>query len=47
MGQPMEGELHSILMYTMDAEIEKLQLLSLQPNWVAIAFSTKLQILRV
>ncbi|KAM1536475.1 hypothetical protein ACFX1X_015563 [Malus domestica] len=33
--------------YTAGAEIEQLQWSSSQPDWVAIAFSTKLQILRV
>lgn len=47
MGQPIEGGLDPILAYTAGAEIEQLQWSSSQPDWVAIAFSTKLQILRV
>lgn len=47
MGQPMEGGLDPILAYTAGAEIEQLQWSSSQPDWVAIAFSSKLQILRV
>nr|CAN78873.1 hypothetical protein VITISV_021727 [Vitis vinifera] len=47
MGQPVEGGLDPILAYTAGAEIEQLQWSSSQPDWVAIAFSTKLQILRV
>ncbi|KAK2362329.1 Transducin/WD40 repeat superfamily protein [Trifolium repens] len=46
MGQPVEGGLDPILAYTAGAEIEQLQWSSSQPDWVAIAFSTKLQILR-
>ncbi|XP_073008056.1 WD repeat-containing protein LWD1 [Typha latifolia] len=42
-----EGGLDPILAYTAGAEIEQLQWSSTQPDWVAIAFSTKLQILRV
>ncbi|KAG6510626.1 WD repeat-containing protein LWD1-like [Zingiber officinale] len=42
-----EGGLDPILAYTAGAEIEQLQWSSSQPDWVAIAFSTKLQILRV
>ncbi|PPD92696.1 hypothetical protein GOBAR_DD10361 [Gossypium barbadense] len=47
MGQPVEGGLDPILAYTAGAEIEQLQWSSSQPDWVAIAFSTKLQILRL
>ncbi|KAI3409154.1 WD_REPEATS_REGION domain-containing protein [Psidium guajava] len=47
MGQPVEGGLDPILAYTAGAEIEQLQWSSSQPDWVAIAFSSKLQILRV
>ncbi|KAL0352816.1 UNVERIFIED_CONTAM: WD repeat-containing protein LWD1 [Sesamum angustifolium] len=47
MGQPVEGGLDPILAYTAGAEIEQLQWSSSQPDWVAIAFSNKLQILRV
>ncbi|KAK3009098.1 hypothetical protein RJ639_015258, partial [Escallonia herrerae] len=46
MGQPIEGGLDPILAYTAGAEIEQLQWSSFQPDWVAIAFSSKLQILR-
>ncbi|XP_008797649.2 WD repeat-containing protein LWD1-like [Phoenix dactylifera] len=42
-----EGDLDPILAYTAGAEIEQLQWSSTQPDWVAIAFSSKLQILRV
>ncbi|GKV08540.1 hypothetical protein SLEP1_g20155 [Rubroshorea leprosula] len=47
MGQPVEGGLDPILAYTAGAEIEQLQWSSSQPDWVAIAFSSKLQILRL
>ncbi|GLU24112.1 hypothetical protein SLE2022_400730 [Rubroshorea leprosula] len=47
MGQPVEGGLDPILAYTAGAEIEQLQWSSSQPDWVAIGFSSKLQILRV
>ncbi|GLU24111.1 hypothetical protein SLE2022_400730 [Rubroshorea leprosula] len=46
MGQPVEGGLDPILAYTAGAEIEQLQWSSSQPDWVAIGFSSKLQILR-
>ncbi|TQD86722.1 hypothetical protein C1H46_027745 [Malus baccata] len=46
MGQPVEGCLDPTLAYTVGAEIEQLQWSSSQPGWVAMAFSTKLQILR-
>lgn len=42
-----EGGLDPILAYTAGAEIEQLQWSATQPDWVAIAFSNKLQILRV
>ncbi|KAG6513746.1 hypothetical protein ZIOFF_024082 [Zingiber officinale] len=42
-----EGGLNPILAYTAGAEIEQLQWSFSQPDWVAIAYSTKLQILRV
>ena len=42
-----DGGLDPILAYTAGAEIEQLQWSSTQPDWVAIAFSNKLQILRV
>jgi WD repeat-containing protein 68 len=45
--QPMEANLDPILAYTAGAEINQLQWSSTQPDWVAIAFSSKLQILRV
>nr|GEW52262.1 hypothetical protein [Tanacetum cinerariifolium] len=47
MGQPVEGGLDPILAYTAGAEIEQLQWSSSQPDWVAIAFASKLQILRI
>ncbi|CAL0332933.1 unnamed protein product [Lupinus luteus] len=47
MSEPADGGLDPILAYTAGAEIEQLQWSSSQPDWVAIAFSTKLQILRV
>ncbi|KAK1361574.1 WD repeat-containing protein LWD1 [Heracleum sosnowskyi] len=46
-GKGGEAGLDPILAYTADAEIEQLQWSSSQPDWVAIAFSNKLQILRV
>nr|DAD30341.1 TPA_asm: hypothetical protein HUJ06_009192 [Nelumbo nucifera] len=46
MGQPVEDGLDPILAYTAGAAIEQLQWSSTQPDWVAICFSTKLQILR-
>ncbi|KAG6504374.1 hypothetical protein ZIOFF_036706 [Zingiber officinale] len=42
-----EGGLDPILAYTAGVEIQQLQWSSSQPDWVAIAYSTKLQILRV
>ena len=42
-----EGGLDPILAYTAGAEIEHLQWSATQPDWVAIAFANKLQILRV
>ncbi|KAG6510245.1 hypothetical protein ZIOFF_028254 [Zingiber officinale] len=42
-----EGGLDPILAYTAGVEIEQLQWSSSHPDWVAIAYSTKLQILRV
>ena len=47
MTQPAEGGLDPILAYTAGAEINQLQWSSTQPDWVAIAFADKLQILRV
>ncbi|CAI5467749.1 unnamed protein product [Closterium sp. Yama58-4] len=47
MTQPVEGGLDPILAYTAGAEINQLQWSSLQHDWVAIAYATKLQILRV
>ncbi|GKF50376.1 hypothetical protein Tco_0146843, partial [Tanacetum coccineum] len=44
---PVEGGLDPILAYTAGAEIEQLQWSSSQPDWVAIAFASKLQILRI
>eukprot|EP00250_Pteridium_aquilinum_P003193 c13513_g1_i1 orf=193-1215(-) len=45
--QPVDGGLDPILAYTAGAEVNQLQWSSTQPDWVAIAFSSKLQILRV
>jgi len=45
--QPVEGGLDPILAYTAAAEINQLQWSSTQPDWAAIAFANKLQILRV
>ncbi|KAJ7545507.1 hypothetical protein O6H91_09G123000 [Diphasiastrum complanatum] len=47
MSQPVDGGLDPILAYTAKAEINQLQWSSSQPDWVAIAFSNKLEILRV
>ncbi|CAM6088722.1 unnamed protein product [Calypogeia fissa] len=47
MTTPVEGGLDPILAYTAGAEINQLQWSSTQPDWVAIAFAKKLQILRV
>lgn len=47
MNQPVDGGLDPILAYTAGAEINQLQWSSTQTDWVAIAFSSKLQILRV
>lgn len=46
-GERPDGGLDPILAYTAGAEIDQLQWSSSQPDWVAIAFSSKLQILRV
>ncbi|XP_078437232.1 WD repeat-containing protein LWD1-like [Wolffia australiana] len=46
-GAAADGGLDPILAYTAGAEIEQLQWSASQPDWVAIAFSNKLQILRV
>ncbi|CAN1811638.1 WD repeat-containing protein LWD1 [Linum perenne] len=46
MGQPVDG-VDPILGYNAGAEIEQLQWSSTHPDQVAIALSTKLQILRV
>lgn len=47
MTQPTDGGLDPILAYSAGAEINQLQWSSTQPDWVAIAFDNKLQILRV
>jgi len=47
MSQPADGGLDPILAYTAGNEINQLQWSSTQPDWVAIAFASKLQILRV
>ena len=47
MGQPVEDGLVPIVAYTAGAKFEQLQWSSSQPDWVAIAFLNKLQILRV
>eukprot|EP00271_Cylindrocystis_brebissonii_P010086 TRINITY_DN26188_c0_g1_i1.p1 TRINITY_DN26188_c0_g1~~TRINITY_DN26188_c0_g1_i1.p1 ORF type:complete len:341 (-),score=64.79 TRINITY_DN26188_c0_g1_i1:966-1988(-) len=44
---PPDAGLDPILAYTAGAEINQLQWSSTQPDWVAIAYHTKLQILRV
>ncbi|KAL9159352.1 hypothetical protein ABFS82_08G127900 [Erythranthe guttata] len=46
-GQQPDGSFDPILIYTAGAEIEQLQWSTSLPDWVAIAFSNKLQILRV
>ncbi|KAJ3675828.1 hypothetical protein LUZ60_004870 [Juncus effusus] len=46
-GGGVEGGLDPILAYTAGAEIEQLQWSASQPDWVAIAFANRLQILRV
>jgi WD repeat-containing protein 68 len=43
-GRPID---EPILAYTAEAEINQLQWSSTQPDWVAIAFDKKMQILRV
>ncbi|KAL4182587.1 hypothetical protein AMTRI_Chr11g94000 [Amborella trichopoda] len=45
--QPVMDDLNPILSYTSEAEINQLQWSSLQPDWIAIAFMNKMQILRV
>ena len=47
MAQPLDGGLDPILAYSAGAEINQLQWSSSQPDWIAIAFANKLQILRV
>lgn len=47
MTQPHEGGLDPILAYSAGAEINQLQWSSAHPDWIAIAFEKKLQILRV
>ena len=47
MSQPVDGGLDPILAYSAGAEINQLQWSSTQPDWVAICFGNKLQILRV
>ena len=43
----MDSGLDPILAYTAGAEINQLQWSSAQPDWIAVCFSNKLQILRV
>lgn len=43
----VEGGLDPILAYNAGAEVNQLQWSSWNPDWIAIAFSNKLQILRV
>jgi WD repeat-containing protein 68 len=43
----LPSSLDPILAYTADAEINSLQWSVTQPDWIAIAFGKKLQILRV
>ena len=50
MTQPIENGVDPfdpILAYSAGAEINQLQWSSTQPDWIAIAFANKLQILRV
>ncbi|QDZ25938.1 WD40 repeat domain-containing protein [Chloropicon primus] len=47
MSQPLDGSLDPILAYHSGSEINNLQWSSAQPDWVAIAFSSSVQILRV
>jgi WD repeat-containing protein 68 len=45
--QLSEGGLDPVLAYEAGAEINQLQWSATQPDWIAIAFSQSLQILRV
>ncbi|XP_051126344.1 WD repeat-containing protein LWD1-like [Andrographis paniculata] len=45
--QQIEGCLDPILEYSAEAEIEQMLWTSSQPDWIAIAFANKLQLLRV
>lgn len=47
MAQPGESGIDPILAYSAGAEINQLQWSALHPDWVAIDFTNKLQILRV
>eukprot|EP00232_Nephroselmis_pyriformis_P011486 CAMPEP_0182885444 /NCGR_PEP_ID=MMETSP0034_2-20130328/19604_1 /TAXON_ID=156128 /ORGANISM="Nephroselmis pyriformis, Strain CCMP717" /LENGTH=336 /DNA_ID=CAMNT_0025018711 /DNA_START=13 /DNA_END=1023 /DNA_ORIENTATION=+ len=47
MTQPLDGGLDPILAYNATAEINQLQWSATQPDWVAIAFGGRLQVLRV
>ena len=47
MAHPLEAGLDPILAYSAGSEINQLQWSAAQPDWIAIAFQNKLQILRV
>ena len=47
MNQPLDGGMDPILAYNAGSEVCQLQWSSTQPDWVAIVFANKLQILRV
>lgn len=47
MSQPMDTSLDPILAYSAGAEVNQLQWSTTQPDWVAICFGSKTQILRV
>jgi WD repeat-containing protein 68 len=47
MAQPLDAGLDPILAYSAGSEINQLQWSSAQPDWIAIAFGNKLQVLRV
>ncbi|DBA98796.1 TPA: WD repeat-containing protein lwd1 [Trebouxia sp. C0004] len=47
MSQPMDTSLDPILAYSAGAEVNQLQWSTSQPDWVAICFGSKTQILRV
>lgn len=47
MSQPVDGGMDPILAYSAGAEVNQLQWSSTQPDWIAISYSNRLQILRV